>query len=942
MRFPKFVALTAFVFYALTLSRGVTLTSMALTAKVTGWDWIPMTSRPLTWLLTLPFHLLPAGWTAIALNLLSAAIAALTLGLLARCIALFPWDCPPDEKKPWVAKLPVLVGVAVCGFEYSFWQEATAATGEMTDLLLLTSAIWCLLEYRAEKEMRWLSAAALVWGLGMAENWLMLITLPLFVAALIALRGLRFFQRDFVLRMALLGLAGFSPFIVLPLVNWLAPHSPFKFGEAWLAAFQITRGVFQTLYYSFWLQHRLLVMAVVLYFMVPAMPCFLRLKTQTTGNLSPIDRFQVGMFRALRVALLLACLWLAFDPVIGPREIVRQQLGISMPLLTFDLVNALGIAFLAGNLLYEMQVPARRRSRGVLEKAASLLQRHAATLLAATCLVVVAGLVARNLPSILAFNRQTLVGFGGLMARSLPPEGGIVLGDNPMKLAMLQAALAGKADGRRWQVVNLKILPNAKYRAMLERRSPTGWPGGTNDGDLKPNEVVQLLDGLSHTNRIFYLSPHNGDLLFERFGPVPAGAMHELKGYAGYSFGSPPLSPQAIAGEEQFWDEAWRDRMADLDQTGRRPSRWEAFLKKRLSIQPARHDQNVQLGRWYSASLNDWGVALQQAGQLAGAQRRFEQALTLNTNNMAAGSNLNCCTNLLAGNRLNLSGASQVAEKFRTPLQLVQRIDLDGDFDDPGIRCVLGNAWLSAGWARQSWQEFEHARRLAPDATTPQLAQAQIYSRLRFDADVFQTVSRLRPLVTNSPAGEALEVELAMLEAKSWISQTNAAQANRILERLLLAHPDSPTFSDMVFKAYLAFGEMTNALAITEAQLAKTPDSIAALNNKAALLIQARNPAAAIPVLDRALSLTNLPTIRLNRAIAYLQSTNTEAAEKDYALLLEAPVDQFSVHYGLGQIALNRGDTNLAVQHFNICLTNTPVEGPKWREIRSKLDTLKR
>ncbi|MDR3458771.1 MAG: DUF2723 domain-containing protein [Verrucomicrobiae bacterium] len=940
MRFPKIVALTAFILYALTLSRGMTLNSMGLAAKIAGWDWLPMTNRPLTWLLTLPLHLLPAGWIPVALNLFSAAMAALTLGLLARCVQLFPWDCPPDTQKPWAAKLPALLAVAVCGLEFSFWQEAVAATGEMTDLLLLALAVWCLLEYRVEKETRWLGAAALVWGLGMAENWLMLATLPLFVAALIALRQMRFFKVNFLLRMALWGLAGFSLYVLLPLVNWLAPHSPYSFAEAWLAALHSTSSVFHTLYFGFWMQHRLLVVAVLLYFLVPALPCFLRLKTQTTINLSKIDRFQVNLFRTLRVALLLACLWLAFDPVIGPREMVRQQLGMALPLLSFDLVNALGIAFLAGNLLFASQVPPRRRSRGPLEKLSSLLRRQTVTLLAGISLVVIAGLAARNLPAIRSFNHQPLSAFGGLLARSLPPGGGIVLGGDLAKLTVLQATLAGGAERRRWQVANLRLLPNPKYRARLERLAPEVWAGTAGDGELKPNQLLQLLDGLARTNRIFFLQPRHGDPLFERFNASPLGAVHELKHYAVRRFDGAALLPKDIASQEQFWDDAWRAGAADLAETDSRPSRAELFLRKHFAIQPARRDQSLQLGHWFSAAFNDWGVALEQAGLAAGAQRRFEQALRLTTNNVAAEVNLNCCTNLLAGKKLPFVGAAQTEEKFRNLRQLEQFISLYGEFDEPGIRCVLGNAWLEAGWPRQAWQEFARAGALAPDAITPQLAQAQIYSRFRFDAEVFETVGRLRPLVTNSPAGQALEVELAMLEAKSWISQTNPAHANRILENLLLAHPESPAFTEMVFKAYLAFGELTNALAITEAQLAKTPDSIAALNNKAALLIQARQAAVAIPVLDRALTLTNLPSIRLNRAIAYLQVTNLAAAEKDYGLLLDAAVDQFSVHYGLGQIALGRGDTNLAVQHFTLCLSNTPNDGPKRREIRARLEAL--
>jgi tetratricopeptide (TPR) repeat protein len=946
MRFPKAVALTAFVVYALTLSRGMTVNSMGLTAKVAGWDWMPMTSRPLTWLLTLPVHLLPAGWIPFALNLLSAAIAALTLGLLARCVELLPWDYPPSAKKPWVMKLPVLLAVAVCGSEFYFWQEAVAATGEMTDLLLLTAAFWCLLEYRAIKkepwlkEPRWLYLGGVAWGLGMTENWLMLATLPLFVIALIGLRGPGFFRPDFARRMVLSGLAGFSLYALLPLVNWLTPHSQFSFGGAWLATFHATGGILHAVYSSFWQQHRLLILAVLLYFLLPVLPCFVRVPNQNTENLPALDRFQIGFYRLLQAVLLAACLWLAFDPLTGPRGIVRQQLGVTMPLLAFDLVNALGIAFLAGNFLLVAQIPQKFLPRNLPQKFISLLRQYAVILLAAISLAVFAGLVARNLPAILAFNRQPLAGFGGLMAGSLPADGGILLGDDLLKLTVVQASLAAKGNAGRWQIVNVRALSNPKYLAVLERQFPAGWTGTTQGGELQPGELLKLVDGLARTNRIFFLQPHTGNALFERLYPSPLGAAAELKHYEADRFDGPALSPQDLAAGEKFWDDAWRDRMAGLEQTAKPSSRLEKLLKKRLTLLPARRDQSTQLGSWYSVALNDWGVTLQQAGQLPAAQRRFEQALTLNTNNTAAKVNLNCCTNLLAGVKLTMTGATQVAEKFRNLHQLEQVINACGAFDEPGFRFVLGNAWQSSGWPRQAWQEFECARRLAPDSITPQLAQAELYSKFRFDAEVFETVSRLRPFVTNSPAGQALEVELAMLEAHSWISQTNATQANKILERLLLAHPESPAFAEMVFKAYVSFGEVSNALQITEAQLAKTPDNIVALNNRAALLIQTRNAAAAIPVLDHALALTNVPSIRLNRAIAYLQVTNPAAAEMDYTQLVDSTADQFAVHYGLARIALGRGDTNLAGQQLDLCLSNAPADSAKWREVRAQRDAL--
>ena len=61
-RFPMRLALATLLFFVLSLSWGVTANSLPLAAKVAGWDWQPMTSRPLVWLSTLPLRVLPAGW----------------------------------------------------------------------------------------------------------------------------------------------------------------------------------------------------------------------------------------------------------------------------------------------------------------------------------------------------------------------------------------------------------------------------------------------------------------------------------------------------------------------------------------------------------------------------------------------------------------------------------------------------------------------------------------------------------------------------------------------------------------------------------------------------------------------------------------------------------------------------------------------------------------
>jgi tetratricopeptide (TPR) repeat protein len=460
-------------------------------------------------------------------------------------------------------------------------------------------------------------------------------------------------------------------------------------------------------------------------------------------------------------------------------------------------------------------------------------------------------------------------------------------------------------------------------------------------------EVLRLLDQLARTNRVCYLQPSPGHYFFEQFYSQPHGAVAELKFYEKDQPGGPPLSPQELAEGEKFWDDAWQKKMEPVSQPGsQRPSAWTKIsrkLSRRFCLEPVPFPQSRLLGQWYSISLDNWGVDLQRSGRLPEARHRFEQALALNTNNWLAAINLQCNTNLQAGKKLSLAGLEEMAGRFKDLPHLALVMKSCGPFDEPVLCFLLGRACQQAGWPHQAVQQLERAKTLAPGALPPELSLAELYSRYRMDGKVFEIVKRLRTTTAALPTNQVAEVELelSLLEARAWMSQTNPANARRILQSILQQHPDDTPTANLVFQAYLAFGDLTNALQLVASQLASQPDNIAALNNQAAILIQMRKADDAIPVLNHALALTNAPSLRLNRAIAYLQSSNLPAAEADYRQLENSPVNVFSVHYGLAEIAEQRHDTNLAIHHFAICLSNAPPGTIKWEAARTHLEALR-
>jgi tetratricopeptide (TPR) repeat protein len=962
-RLSRYVALGALLVYVLTLGRSITLQSLPLTAQLAGWDWLPMTGQPLLWLFTLPLRLLPVAWIPAGLNLFSAVCGALTLGLLVRSVQLLPQDRTPIQRvflsrdkglfiQPdnWA---PVVLACVVCGLEFGFWQEATAATGEMMDMLLLAAAIWCLLEYRADRESRWINAAALIWGLGMAENLVMLLTLPLFVVSLFWLRGRHFLRVGFLLRMALLGLAGFSIYALQPLANGLMPHSPWGFGEAWHMTLRATKHIILLFYSQFWIGHRYMGAVVLLFYLLPILPCLIRLPDEGGYLKALTTRLQILVCHISYAFLLLACLWLAFDPAIGLQQIMLRQLGYSMPLLSFDYLTALGAGYFAGYfmLVFGANLREQYRKNPQFERppfTPRWLRHSVPPFLCALPVLVAGGLIFKNAPAVTLVNRQPLQSFGDLAVRSLPAGGGIVLSDDPEKLFVFQAALARQKDRCQWLPVDTRLLPAPEYRAQLERKCPAGWLTGANRHKLNSSEMLLLLDHMAQTNHLFYLHPSFG-YFFERFYLQPHGAVYEMKPYPKDQFNKPPMSASEAEQNGKFWDEAWQTELElvarTVSQRQSTPSEVKKMAQKifvqHLYLSAIPSLQSRLLGEWFSVALNGWGVELQRSGRLPEARQRFEQAIALNTNNLAALVNLQCNTNLQTGNKMNRLSVDTVARQLGKLQRLGPIMNHCGPFDDPVFCYLLGDVYQQTGLLNQAMHEYERAQMLAPNILSTKFALAQLYSRQRMDDKVFETVNLLRDEIQVSPIRDTMDVDLAILEANSWLSQTNPARARSVLESVLKQHPNDKRTLNVVLQAYLGLGDLTNAQQLVSRQLAREPDNVEALVNQAAIMLQSGDATNAIPILNYALAITNLPFARLDRAAAYLLTQNLPAAEADFLELENSPAQAFPVHYGLAEIAERRHDTNLAIHHLEFCLSNAPAGTVKWREVRERLDALK-
>ncbi|HTV63165.1 MAG TPA: DUF2723 domain-containing protein, partial [Verrucomicrobiae bacterium] len=239
---PWLIAAAMLLFYLLTLNHWVSLDNLGRVATVAGWTWTPQFDSPLFYLVTAPFRLLPGSAVPVALNVFSAVCAALALGLLARSVALLPHDRTEAqqvrERNDFflltipTAWLPPLLAALLCGLQLTFWETATDGGSEMFDLLLLAFVIWSLVEYRLDGRVWRLYASAAVVGAGVVEAMAMASLFPMFIVAIIWVRGLAFFNVRFLIRMFLYGLGGFLLLLLYQLAPALHGHSPLTFGDA--------------------------------------------------------------------------------------------------------------------------------------------------------------------------------------------------------------------------------------------------------------------------------------------------------------------------------------------------------------------------------------------------------------------------------------------------------------------------------------------------------------------------------------------------------------------------------------------------------------------------------------------------------------------------------------------------------------------------------------
>jgi tetratricopeptide (TPR) repeat protein len=936
---PWFVAVAAFIVYGATINHWVTLASIPLASKVTGWDWWSMTVQaPLALCLTYPFRFAPASIQPILLNLFAAACAAGALGLLAKAVFLIPQDRTRDQRHRErsefsllsipLAWVPPVLAASALGFQLTFWEHATALTGESLNLLLFAYVIFALLKYRIDPQGWRLSAMALVFGLSMANNWAMVGFFPVFVGAIIWIVGWRFFKFEVLGRLAGWGCLGLLLYLVLPSIESMSDRS----GLGFLELLKMEVGLQKNILLNF---PRALVFLCGLYSLLPVFAIAFRWPS-TLGDTSVLGSILTHwMFRVVNTVFLVVCIWVVFDPVFSPRSKIA-----GVPFLTFYFLSALSIGYYSGYCMLVFGTePVRTHQRP--SEGGKWPGMVVSGLACAAMVAVPAGLIYKNLPSIQSTNGPQLKRMAETIAQSMPAKGGIAMSDDSFLLIMAEAALKSANPSHPQMLIDTRFLSYPSYHRTLAKRYPSRWPEyfATNTLKQLPERasLMKMMAMMSRSNQLFYLHPPFGPFA-EYMYPVPRGLVYEMKSYKAAEITNAPLSQAEVAANMEFW--------------GKTKSEVATWPKPAPQGDPeAVIDDGAYAAQHYSRAANHFGVTLQKEEEhFNEAGALFGTAVAINPDNEVAKVNLdyhemlkgllksnNLTFNALLRsgitNSLELSPAIEDKMKAKYP-HWDDRVRLNGPYDEPRFCFQTGEflAMAANPLIRQSVQYFLRAQQLNPLNVEYRVWLGNMFLKGHWPSNTLEVIAGIRGMTNSVELSLDVQIDLVCMEAWAHVFQTNLPAAEKVLMIAQQKYPGVESLPETMAQIYLRLPEpqFTNALTATDQQLRIAPNNIKALLNKGALCFQLGHYAMAVQSLNRVLEVEpKNDAARMNRAIALLENGQLDEAKKDYEILLGMMPHFHRAYYGLGQIAYLKKDSKIAIENFELYLKHVPRDSKK-------------
>ncbi|MBT6790525.1 MAG: DUF2723 domain-containing protein, partial [Verrucomicrobia bacterium] len=622
-RLPWAVALGSLVLYLTTLHSWISFASLPAVSDVGGWNDLSQSVAPLLYLLTLPLKLLPASMVPMAMNVLAAVFGALTLAMLARSVVLLPHDRTKEQRQREQSAhsllslrsnwMPALFAAMVCGLQLSFWQHATAGTGEMLNVLLFAFVIRCLLEYRIGHKTRWLTRAVLVYAMGITNNWGMVGFLPLFCVALLWTARMQLFREGVPLKLALNALVGLSLYLLLPVVAVLSGS-----GENFLDVLMANLGLQKSFLGSLFSQ-RLMVLVMASTAILPLLLVSIRWPANFGDTNAAASAITTALLRLVHFLFLAVCIYVAFDHVVSPRKLVNlpQVTGIGAPFLTFYYLGALSIGYFLGYLLLLSGKEEVRKWQKPSELSKAL-NRGLHIGLQGAALVVIGVLAWQNAGTIFANNKNDITGtYAKWLTDSLPNGKAILFADNGMspQIQLLHAELARSKSGGQTMLIQTDLLASPDYQVRLAKRSNSLWPSPPEEVlEAKRIDDLQILNMLNAITAaktpIYYLHPSFG-YYFEQFYLEPDKGVFRLRPYPS---GADSLDKPALTIDQVTENSSVAEAIE---------KKFDDFAKESEQLRKNQFLDSLIIMGWLSRNLNQRGVDLIRNNQSEAAEKLF-------------------------------------------------------------------------------------------------------------------------------------------------------------------------------------------------------------------------------------------------------------------------------------------------------------------------------
>jgi tetratricopeptide (TPR) repeat protein len=968
---PWLLGAAMFALYWFTVNHWVSLLNIGAVAQTTGLTWQPQMLNPLAYLATLPLRWLAPASVPLALNLFAAACAALALVVLARCVALLPHDRTETERQReksdfsfltgWPAWWPPIFAVVVCGLQLTLWQHATNFTGEAFDLLLFAVVVWQLLEHRLDERDGRLYFAAFVFGAGMTNNCALFGFIPLFLAAIIWLKGLMFFRIHFLGRLFACGFIGLLFLAVIPVMAKMTGSYPIGLGDALKPSLMLDWSVIRAIKSGGVLRNVALMSLTTL---LPLLVMGIRWSA-SFGDSSRLGMALTNlMVHIVYAAIFSVGVWICLNPPFSPEHLLAMPF-MSSPCLPLYFLAALGIGYFCGYFLLvfgRKSVPSRRvEPQQPLPEGMLWLCPVVVGFTFVSTVIIVGALYYRNHEIIKRQNDNTLLKYAELATQNLPRPGAILLCDSddsardlPLRSFLIQSMLIRQGRWQDYPVVDTQSLQWLPYQRFLHRRFPKVMPAASDEksmGGLAPLAVYNLVGQLAKSNTVCYLNPSYG-YYFEQFYLEPHGMNYRLKPLPEDTLLPPVLEPPLVALNEKFWAEAasefppvekslgiQKDLASGFVNFPRGPFGW---LLMHLHANPEPDMNDIMAGRIYSRSLNYWGVHQQRANALAAAKNHFTNAIKINPDNVAAAVNLKFNQALRTGSTAGVELTRITADQFGKYRGWNEILNANGPFDETSF--VFENAvmLMQSGLMKQAVVPFTRVRQLLPDNLAARLFLAQIYI---FAKQPDRALDALNDPLTQ-PGKFFLttsnSTEINILAASIYFQKDDNEKAVALMDTEVDRHPEDDTLLQAVTQAYFLRGLYTNALPHISRKLVRSPNDPLWLFGQGYASLQVKQYDDAINAMSHYLNIvTNDASARFNRALAYLQSERLPEARQDYATLQTTYTNSFQVAYGLGEIAWRTRDTNAAIRNYQLYLANAPTNTAEATNILTRLAELR-